>query len=144
MPALLVGPLGKILGIGLGLALIALAIWQYGNSRYDKGHTDAELTYVKANSAASIAYERRINDIQNGWWQRYSTAQQTFADNQQRQDPIILRSTEKVIQYAQTDAGRVNCLASDRVQGINLDRAALFAPADTTASTGSTPAVPAN
>lgn len=135
--ALLTGPFGKILG---GLALVAaalFAIWTYGNSRYDKGHSDAELTYVKQNAAASIAYEQNLRKIETSWWQRYTSAQQTFADNQQRQDPIILRSTEKVIQYAQTDAGRVNCLAPDRVQGILLDRAALFAPSDPGAAAGS-------
>lgn len=136
MPALLLGPFGKILGGLAFLGAIVLAIWLYGNSRYDDGHKDAEIAYVKQNAAASLAYERQIRTIESGWWSKYTTAQQNFAANNARIDPIIVRSTDKVIQYAQTDAGRANCLAPDRVQDILLDRAALFAPADPASAAG--------
>lgn len=144
MPALLLGPFGKLIGGAAILGLIILSLWLYGNSRYNDGKQDTELTYVKQNAEAALAYEQNIRKIETGWWSKYTSAQQNFADRQTQQDPIIVRSTEKVIQYAQTDAGRVNCLAPDRVQGILLDRAALFTPSAPAATSGGTPVVPAN
>ena len=56
-----------------------------------------------------------------------STALTTFADRLANREPIILRSTDTVRTYAQTDAGRAACLPADRVRGIDALDAELFA-----------------
>jgi len=56
-----------------------------------------------------------------------TTAVTTFADRLANREPIILRSTDTVRTYAQTDAGRAACLPVDRVRGIDALDAELFA-----------------
>ena len=56
-----------------------------------------------------------------------TTALTTFADRLANREPIILRSTDTVRTYAQTDAGRAACLPADRVRGIDALDAELFA-----------------
>jgi hypothetical protein len=56
-----------------------------------------------------------------------NTALTTFADRLANREPIILRSTDTVRTYAQTDAGRAACLPADRVRGIDALDAELFA-----------------
>jgi len=55
-----------------------------------------------------------------------TTALTTFADRLANREPIILRSTDTVRTYAQTDAGRAACLPADRVRGIDALDAELF------------------
>lgn len=54
--------------------------------------------------------------------------------------PIILRSTDTVREYAQTDAGRARCLGADRVRGLDTYLSAL-AGANTAAASGGAEAV---
>jgi hypothetical protein len=56
-----------------------------------------------------------------------TTALTTFADRLANREPIILRSTDTVRTYAQTDAGRAACLPADRVRGIDALDVELFA-----------------
>jgi hypothetical protein len=56
-----------------------------------------------------------------------TTALTTFADRLASREPLILRSTDTVRTYAQTDAGRATCLPADRVRGIDALDAELFA-----------------
>ena len=65
-----------------------------------------------------------------------STALTTFADRLANREPIILRSTDTVRTYAQTDAGRAACLPADRVRGIDALDAELFAGDPASASGG--------
>jgi hypothetical protein len=61
-----------------------------------------------------------------------ATALATYADRLASREPIILRSTDTVRTYAQTDAGRALCLGPDRVRGLDALDAELF-PRDATA-----------
>jgi hypothetical protein len=65
-----------------------------------------------------------------------TTALTTFADRLANREPIILRSTDTVRTYAQTDAGRAACLPADRVRGIDALDAELFAGDPVSASGG--------
>jgi len=77
------------------------------------------------------------------WAQASAMAALTYADRLAAREPIILRSTDTVRTYAQTDAGRARCLGADRVRGIDALNTALFAqPAD--ASGSGDAAVPAD
>ncbi|MEG8040509.1 hypothetical protein QP166_14580 [Sphingomonas sp. LR60] len=56
--------------------------------------------------------------------QREAKATSTFADRLAVRSPLIIRSTDTVREYAQTDAGRALCLGPDRVRAIDaLDAA---------------------
>lgn len=56
-------------------------------------------------------------------------ATQDYADRLAAREPIIIRSTNTVREYAQTDAGRVLCRDADRVRAIDaLDAELAQAP----------------
>lgn len=61
---------------------------------------------------ARLAAEKRFAD-------RQAAAALTYADRLAAREPIILRSTNTVREYAATDAGRARCLGADRVRGID-------------------------
>jgi len=86
----------------------------------------AEITKAEQLRAAA---EKRFAVQQN-------TALTTFADRLANREPIILRSTDTVRTYAQTDAGRAACLPVDRVRGIDALDAELFAGDPVSASGG--------
>lgn len=68
--------------------------------------------------------QRAIDEAR--WAQASASAAQTYADRLAAREPIILRSTDTVREYAQTNAGRARCLGADRVRGIDALDAALF------------------
>lgn len=59
-----------------------------------------------------LAAEKRYAD-------RQAAAALTYADRLAAREPIILRSTNTVREYAATPAGRAVCLGADRVRGID-------------------------
>lgn len=67
----------------------------------------------------------------------------TYADRLAAREPIILRSTDTVRTYAQTDAGRAMCLGADRVRGIDALDFELF-PRDPAPAGGGEAAVRAD
>lgn len=69
--------------------------------------------------------ERQRADIERQHADRITEATAAYADRLASRQPIIIRSTDTVRTYAQTDAGRARCLGPDRVRGIAEDRAAL-------------------
>ena len=85
--------------------------------------------------------QRAIDEAR--WAQASASAALTYADRLAAREPIILRSTNTVREYAQTDAGRARCLGADRVRGIDALDAALF-PQPPEASSRSDAAVPAD
>ena len=78
--------------------------------------------------------QRAIDEAR--WAQASASAAQTYADRLAAREPIILRSTDTVREYAQTNAGRARCLGADRVRGIDALDAALFPPAPGAARSG--------
>jgi hypothetical protein len=77
-----------------------------------------------------------------GFAQQQATAAGTYADRLARREPIIVKSTDTVREYAQTDAGRARCLGADRVHGIDQLDAQLFPPHSAATDQGAVP-VPA-
>lgn len=59
--------------------------------------------------------------------QQLAAATSTYADRLAARAPIIVRSTDTVREYAQTDAGRARCLDADRVRGLDTYLAELAA-----------------
>ena len=53
------------------------------------------------------------------WQGQLATATTSYADRLAAREPIILRSTDTVREYAATPAGRTVCLGADRVRGID-------------------------
>jgi hypothetical protein len=78
--------------------------------------------------------QRAIDEAR--WAQASASAALTYADRLATREPIILRSTNTVREYAQTDAGRARCLGAARVRGIDALDAALFPAAPGTARSG--------
>ncbi len=102
---------------------------------------------LKAERAAWTAEieraERQRAEIERQHADRITQATAAYADRLASRQPIIIRSTDTVRNYAQTDAGRAHCFGPDRVRGITEDRAALH-PEDTGASAGGADAVPSS
>ena len=86
--------------------------------------------------------ERQRADIERQHADRIAEATAIYADHLASRQPIIIRSTDTVRTYAQTDAGRARCLGFDRVRGIAEDRAALHPeePGTTPSSANPVPA----
>lgn len=74
-----------------------------------------------ADAAARAKAEREAR-----WAAAGRIAAETYADRLASRAPIILRSTDTVRTYAQTDAGRAVCLSADRVRGIDTLDGDLF------------------
>ncbi|MEG3165528.1 hypothetical protein U1701_13080 [Sphingomonas sp. PB2P19] len=85
-----------------------------------KSERSAWTTEIAKADALRVETEKRFATQQ-------STALTTFADRLANREPIILRSTDTVRTYAQTNAGRAACLPADRVRGIDALDAELFA-----------------
>ena len=88
----------------------------------------ATLKVERAAWSAEIAKAEQLrSDAKKLFAVQQTTALTTFADRLANREPIILRSTDTVRTYAQTDAGRAACLPADRVHGIDALDAELFA-----------------
>lgn len=80
--------------------------------------------------------------VDHAWSERFIAAQDRNAARDAAREPIVLRSTNTVREYAQTADGRVLCLPAERVRGIEADAAALSAAAQ--AAGNGNPAMPAD
>lgn len=122
--------MGKVLAaIGSTLAVIALA-WLYGNARASSARLDERLKWEKIVADASMKAEKgKSADIM-----AQRNALQGYADRYAGWQPVILRSNNTVVRYAETPAGRIQCLPADRVLRIEADAAALGL--ESTAATG--------
>ena len=88
----------------------------------------ATLKAERAAWSAEIAKAEQLRiDAEKRFAVQQTTALATFADRLANREPIILRSTDTVRNYAQTAAGRAACLPADRVLGIDALDAELFA-----------------
>lgn len=78
--------------------------------------------------------ERQRAEIEKRNADRLAQATATYADRLAAREPIILRSTNTVREYAKTDAGRLRCRGADRVRAIDALDAELADPAPSTSS----------
>lgn len=88
--------------------------WTAEIARADKARADAEARWAKQNSDAWATYAGALVSRQ----------------------PLILKSTDTVREYAQSDVGRVLCRSADRVRGIDDLDASLVHPATAGAAGG--------
>ncbi len=63
--------------------------------------------------------DRQRAEDQARWAQQSNAALATYAGALADRQPLILKSTDTVREYAKSDAGRVLCRASDRVRAID-------------------------
>lgn len=102
-----------VLGIGLLLAKMDATHWRKKYDNQVKIEQLAEAKRAADKAEAEAGFARALADASSNYATR-------LADSQ----PLILRSKDTVREFAQTDAGRVACLAPDRVRGIeDYDRA---------------------
>lgn len=104
-----------------GVALIALAVWQYGNGRYDAGEDAEREKWEKVVRQR----ESEIAQLRLTYARREADASNTYAAKLESIEPIIIRSTDTVTRYAQTPAGSALCLPAERVFDIDATAAAL-------------------
>ncbi|KQM56707.1 hypothetical protein ASE69_03580 [Sphingomonas sp. Leaf208] len=113
---------------------LCIALW------ITRGKLDDRTATLKAERAAWTTEIAKADKLRAEAEQRFasqqSTALTTFASRLVDREPIILRSTDTVRTYAQTDAGRAACLPADRVRGIDALDAELFSGDPTSASGG--------
>jgi hypothetical protein len=108
---------------GLGWARLALKFAPYIVIALLAGAlllTRARLDAVR--QADKLAEQTRRADAEEqkaAWADGIAHAAQDYAQRLSDRQPIILHSKDTVTQYAQTPAGRVPCLAADRVHGID-------------------------
>ncbi|GAA3708619.1 hypothetical protein GCM10022268_17420 [Sphingomonas cynarae] len=124
MIAALVAKLGGA-GAAIKIGLVALlVVW---GLRVDqlRGRYKADLAACEAGRALDQAHgERDVAQATAGFAIAGAAAAQTYADRLAARAPLIIKSTDTVREYAQTDAGRVPCRDPERVRAIDdLDAA---------------------
>lgn len=83
----------------------------------------------KAWTAELLRADKQRADDQARWATATSAALSTYASALADRQPLIVRSTDTVREYAQSDAGRVLCRSADRVRAIDDLDASLAQPA---------------
>jgi hypothetical protein len=120
---------------------LCIALW------ITRGKLDDRTATLKAERAAWTAEIVKAEHLRADAERRFATQQAvaltTYADRLAAREPIILRSTDTVRTYAQTDAGRAACLPANRVLGIDALDAELFTRNPTSAG-GGDKALPSN
>lgn len=133
--------LQRILGWGgaaaFVLALAALLTWQFGNAREAQGRAAGE---AKADNRWQKVVDEQsaiIADLRVANERKVADATARFVTTRERLQPIIIRSLQEARDYAETPAGAVQCLGSDRVRSIEEAAAALgLSPATPAAGSG--------
>jgi hypothetical protein len=89
-------------------------------------------------SALDAAENARLK-AENRYASNIAQAATNYAAGLAAREPIIVRSTNTVREYGETDAGRAGCLSADRVRSVEADRGELFADRSTSAGSGADP-----
>jgi hypothetical protein len=87
-----------------------------------------------ADAAARVKAEREAIWATDG-----RIAAEAYAARAATREPLVVRSTDTVRTYAQTDAGRAVCHSADRVRGIDALDATLFPRTSEAAGRGADP-----
>lgn len=125
----------RILGGAGALALALALVWLHGNARYDAGQSAGKLAEASKWQKRVDEQAAQIADLRVANERRGAQAAGRYVETVQRLQPIIVQSNERVREYAATPSGAVQCLAPDRVHGIDADAAALgLQPAPAAAS----------
>lgn len=124
--------LGKLLMAGLVLAVIAFIVTRYGNAREESGRASERLIQQEANrktehaaSIRALADKDQLIAAITHWGERAAAL-----------EPIVIRATDKVTEYAKSPEGARACLSAERVRSIEEDRTALSAAAASNPSQG--------
>ncbi len=99
--------------------ILALAIWA---ARLDSLRAGHKADLAACQSARKVDHANAERDAANKeavWAKQQVTAAQAQTDREAARQPIIVRSTDTVREYAQTDAGRAVCRGADRVRSID-------------------------
>jgi hypothetical protein len=101
------------------IPILALAIWA---ARLDNLRASHKADLAACQSARKVDHanaEAAAAKTEAGWARQQVTAANAQADREAARQPIIVRSTDTVREYAQTDAGRAVCRGPDRVRSID-------------------------
>lgn len=135
--------LARILGGAGAVALALVLIWLYGSARFDAGKFEGTLSESRKWQARVDQLTAQVADLRVANERKAAQAAGRYVETIQRIQPIVVRSSQEVRDYAETPAGAVVCLAADRVRGIDADAAALGLQAAPAADSGDA-ALPAN
>lgn len=127
---------------GAAVGFVALAVWV---ARLDqlRASYKADLALCRSGRTIDRANaERDAAKAEAGWAHQQVDADKQQADREAARQPIIIRSTDTVREYAKTDAGRALCRGADRVRAVDALDAELASPAR--AASGRAGAVPAD
>jgi len=87
----------------------------------------ADLALLRAERKVDVAIADRDKARTEARWAGIQiTAAERYADRLATREPIIVRSTDTVREYAKTAAGAMRCLSPERVLGIDQLDAELF------------------
>lgn len=119
--------------IGLAVALLMTRATLAGRTATLKAERTAWTAEIDRADRARLESERRFAT-------NLAQAATDYASTISAMQPIIVRSTNTVREYAQTDAGRVLCRGADRVHAIDaLDAELARDPAGAGGGTGAVP-----
>jgi hypothetical protein len=95
-----------------------------------RGRYKADLAACQADRKVDQANgARELAEASAGYAVAGAAASATYADRLAAREPLIIKSTDTVREYAQTDAGRVPCRGPERVRAIDDLDAAIAADA---------------
>lgn len=129
----------KLLAGAVVIALAGLFLWRFGDAKYNAGELAERVRWKDV----TIQHQKEVEKLELANAASKVAAVENYADRLAGIQPIVVRSKETVTHYAETPAGRIMCLAPERLLGIEQDRTALF-PGYSFAAPASVGAVPAN
>ena len=101
------------------IPILLLGLWAARLDHRRAGYK-ADLALCQSGRSVDRANaERDAAKAEAGWSRQQVDAGRQQADREAARQPIIIRSTDTVREYAKTDAGRVLCRAADRVRAID-------------------------
>lgn len=125
---------GKWWTVAVGVAML-FGLIHWSNAHHWEKRYLQQVALIEA-AKREAAEQKAANE------KRVAAATSDYAERLASIQPIVVRSRDTVREYAQTEAGRAECLPADRVAGVQRDREALFSGANPGAPESSTRAVP--
>ncbi|WP_342658637.1 hypothetical protein NPJ82_05795 [Sphingomonas sp. NY01] len=120
------------------IPVLLLGLWVARLDHLRAGYREKAITCASGRIVDRANGERDVAKAETAHVRREAAATASYAASLATREPLIIRSTNTVREYANSDAGRVLCRAPDRVRAIDELDAELARPAGSRA--GAVPA----
>ncbi|WP_267348164.1 hypothetical protein [Sphingomonas sp. GM_Shp_2] len=116
------------------IPVLLLGLWVARLDHLRAGYREKAITCASGRLVDRANGERDVAKAETAHVRREAAATATYAETLAAREPLIIRSTNTVREYANSDAGRVLCRAPERVRAIDELDAELARPSSSAGS----------